>query len=323
MADILGIGCSHAPMILNPPEEWGRVRQSIYSRIPNYQPPPELLADRGEDNGLSADRRNQGRIVNAFRVLHDRLHAWAPDVVMVIGDDQAENFRKENLPIFALYTGTEVDAYPFHRPLARVNLWGGTAESKYTFHCPSSFAIPLRDHLILSGFDLSSATALKGWEWGLPHAHINPLLFLDPEGKLPLLPLFVNCYGEEAGPGYPPRPTARRCYDLGRAIRQFLDGRSERFAVVASSSWSHSQLTHRFQCSAFDIDFDRRNLERLRQGRGSELATLTPEEIYLSGDHEFLNWIIALGIIGDKPAEIVDVLDSQSQISFKVFAIWE
>jgi aromatic ring-opening dioxygenase catalytic subunit (LigB family) len=148
-------------------------------------------------------------------------------------------------------------------------------------------------------------------------------MFLDPDGKFPLLPLFVNCYGEEAGPGYPPRPTARRCYALGQAIRRFVDGRRERFAVVASSSWSHSFLTHRFQCSAFDTEFDRRNLKLLRQGRGSELGALTPEEIYLSGDHEFLNWIVALGIIGDRPAEIVDALDAQSQISFKVFALWE
>jgi hypothetical protein len=323
MAEILGIGCSHAPMILNPAEEWGRTRARIFARVPDYQPHPELVADLGDDNGLTADRRNQGRIVEAFRVLHDRLHAWAPDVVVVIGDDQAENFLSDNLPVFSLYTGAEVEGYPFHRALGHVNLWGGAPETKYAFHCPSAFAIAMRDHLILSGFDMASANALKGWKWGLPHAHINPLTFLDPEGKFPLLPLFVNCYGEEAGPGYPPRPTASRCYALGQAMRAFLDGRRERVAVVASSSWSHSFLTHRLRCSAFDVEFDRRNLERICQGRGSELATLTPEEIYLSGDHEFLNWIIALGVIGDKPAEIVDVLDAQSQISFKVFAIWE
>jgi hypothetical protein len=323
MADILGIGCSHAPMILNPPEEWGRMRERIFSRVPGYQPPPELIAELGDDHGLSADRRNQARIVEAFRVLHDRLHAWAPDVLMVIGDDQAENFQADNLPVFSLYTGSEVAGHPFHRPMAHVNLWNGAPETGFTFRCPDGFAIALRDHLILDGFDISSSTVLKGWRWGLPHAHVNPLMFLDPDGKFPLLPLFVNCYGEEAGPGYPPRPTARRCYALGQAIRRFVDGRRERFAVVASSSWSHSFLTHRFQCSAFDTEFDRRNLDLLRQGRGSELGALTPEEIYLSGDHEFLNWIVALGIIGDRPAEIVDALDAQSQISFKVFALWE
>ena len=323
MADILGIGCSHAPMILNPPEEWGQMRERIFSRVPGYQPPPELIAELGDDHGLSADRRNQARIVEAFRVLHDRLHAWAPDVLMVIGDDQAENFQADNLPVFSLYTGSEVAGHPFHRPMAHVNLWNGAPETEFTFRCPDGFAIALRDHLILDGFDISSSTVLKGWRWGLPHAHVNPLMFLDPDGKFPLLPLFVNCYGEEAGPGYPPRPTARRCYALGQAIRRFVDGRRERFAVVASSSWSHSFLTHRFQCSAFDTEFDRRNLDLLRQGRGSQLGALTPEEIYLSGDHEFLNWIVALGIIGDRPAEIVDALDGQSQISFKVFALWE
>lgn len=160
---------------------------------------------------------------------------------------------------------------------------------------------------------------------GCTHAPmiLNPMLFLDPEGKFPLLPVFVNCYGEEAGPGYPPRPTARRSYELGRAIRRFLDGRDERVAVVASSSWSHSFLTHRRRCSAFDADFDRRNLTLLREGHGSRPAALTPAELYLSGDHEFLNWIIALGVVGDRPAEIVEVLDAQSQISFKVFAVWE
>jgi catalytic LigB subunit of aromatic ring-opening dioxygenase len=323
MTEILGIGCSHAPMILNPPEEWGRMRERIFSRVPGYHPPAELVAELGEDQGLGEDRRNQARIVEAFRVLHDRLHAWAPDVLMVIGDDQAENFQADNLPVFSLYTGTEVAGHPFHRPMAHVNLWNGAPETEFTFRCPDGFAIALRDHLILHGFDISSSTALKGWRWGLPHAHVNPLMFLDPHGKFPLLPLFVNCYGEEAGPGYPPRPTARRCYALGQAIRRFVDRRQERFAVVASSSWSHSFLTHRLRCSAFDTEFDRRNLDLLRRGRGSQLAALTPEEIYLSGDHEFLNWIVALGIIGDRPAEIVDALDAQSQISFKVFALWE
>jgi hypothetical protein len=94
-------------------------------------------------------------------------------------------------------------------------------------------------------------------------------------------------------------------------------------AVVASSSWSHSFLAHKFQCCAIDLDTDRRYLELLRRGAGSQLETLTPEEIQASGDHELLNWIIALGIIGDTPAEIVDVRESHTQLAFRVAAIWE
>jgi len=82
-------------------------------------------------------------------------------------------------------------------------------------------------------------------------------------------------------------------------------------------------LTHRLQCSAFDPELDRRKLELLRQGRGSQGVELTPEEVFLSGDHECLNWVIALGISGDTTAEIVDALAAQSGITCTVFAIWE
>jgi hypothetical protein len=323
MAEILGLGCSHGPIILTPPEVWNKGRERIFARIPGYQPPPALVEELGQDNGLSQDIADQKRVMESFQVLHDRLHAWNPDVLLVIGDDQAENFREDNLPPFCLYTGATVEGYPFQRAAARVNLWGAPPETKYTFHCPQTFARDLRNTLIRDGFDLASSSALQGWEWGLAHAHINPLMFLDPEGKFPLLPLFVNCYGEEAGPHYPPRPTPKRCYALGQGIRRFLDTRPERVAVVASSSWSHSFLAHKFQCCAIDIDTDRRHLERLRCGEGSALAELTPEEIQASGDHELLNWIIALGIIGDRPAEIVDVRESHTQLAFRVAAIWE
>jgi Catalytic LigB subunit of aromatic ring-opening dioxygenase len=261
--------------------------------------------------------------VDAFAVLRERLHAWEPDVLLIIGDDQAENFRQDNLPPFCIYTGAEVDGYPFQRAAARDNLWGAAPETKYTFRCPQAFARDMRNALIRDGIDLASANALQGWEWGLPHAHINPLMFLDPEGRFPLLPFFVNCYGEEAGPAYPPRPTPRRCYEVGRAMRRFLDTRSERVAVVASSSWSHSFLAHKFQCCAIDLESDRRNLELVRCGKGSALAELTPEEIHESGDHELLNWIIALGILGDRPAEIIDVRESHTQLAFRVTALWD
>ena len=323
MAEIFGLGCSHGPIILTPPEVWAKTRERVYARIPNYEPPGQLLEELGQDNGLTQDRLDQQKVMESFKVMHDRLHDWNPDVLMIIGDDQAENFLQDNLPPFCLYTGDQVDGYPFQRQAARVNLWDAAPESKFSFQCPKPFAQDMRKSLIRDGFDLSSSSALTGWQWGLAHAIINPLVFLDPEGKFPLLPLFVNCYGEEAGPDYPPRPTPKRCYELGMGIRRFLDGRDERVAVVASSSWSHSFLAHKFQCRAIDLETDRRYLELVSSGQGSELAKLSPEEIQDSGDHEILNWIVALGILGDRPAEIVDVRESHTQLAYRVAAVWE
>jgi Glyoxalase/Bleomycin resistance protein/Dioxygenase superfamily len=177
MAEILGLGCSHGPIILTPPKVWARGRERVFARIPDYQPPVKLLEELGQDNGLSQDKHDQQRVVESFKVLHDRLHAWTPDVLMIIGDDQAENFLPDNLPPFCVYTGAEVEGYTFQRPAARVNLWGVPPETKYTFRCPQAFARDLRNALIRDGFDLASSSALTGWKWGLAHAHINPLVF--------------------------------------------------------------------------------------------------------------------------------------------------
>ena len=323
MAEILGIGCTHAPMILYPPEHWVNVRKRLSAGIPNYQPSPKLVEELGDDNGLAQDRYNHKRIGDAFQVLRDKLHSWKPDAVILIGDDQAENFKRDNLPTFCIYTGSEVQGQPFHAASDDNNVWKISPDARFSYRCPDNLARDMVAHVIRDGFDMSSSTELKGWEFGLPHAHINPLMYLDQDGELPILPLFVNCYGEEAGEGYPPRPTAKRCYELGQSIRRFLDTRTERVAVIASSSWSHFFLTAKFDRCEFDAEFDHHNLELLRRGEGSKLAELTPEEIQQSGDHEFLNWIITLGVVGDRPAQIVDALDGQSQISFKVFAIWD
>ncbi|MDA0263954.1 MAG: hypothetical protein O3A93_05970 [Chloroflexi bacterium] len=322
MAELLGLGCSHGPIILTPPETWHKSRERIFGRNPNFQAPPQLVAELADDNGLSQDRMDQRKVVEAFAALRDRLHAFKPDVLMVIGDDQAENFQQDNLPPFCLYTGSEVDGFPFRNSGGPGNNWEAPAETRFSFQCPQDFSRDMRNFLIRDGVDMASSSALKGWDWGLAHAIINPLVYLDPEGEFPLLPLFVNCYGEEAGPDYPPRPTARRCYQVGQSIRRFLDTRDERVAVVASSSWSHSFLAHRLGCSAIDLDTDRRYLEWVREGNGSRLASLTPEELQDSGDHEILNWIIALGILGDVPAEIIDVRESHTQLAYRVAALW-
>ena len=228
MGEILGLGCSHASMIWRPAEDWAGLRKNIYSRHGNSKALAAMAEELGDDDGLSHDKINARRIVDAFDVLRQRLHEWKPDVVLIVGDDQQENFKRENLPTFCLYTGSEVTGYPFHGSRSPAHIWNAPSDTEYTYRCPAGFSQDMLAYLIRDGFDLSSTTNLNGWEWGLPHAHINPLPFRDPEHYLTIVPLFVNCIGEEAGEGYPPRPTAKRCYELGQAIRRFLDARTER-----------------------------------------------------------------------------------------------
>ena len=256
MAEILGLGCSHGPIILTPPEVWSKGRERIFARVPNYEPPPQLLKELGDDNGLSQDRKDHEHVITSFGVLRDRLHAWNPDVLLIIGDDQAENFTEDNIAPFCLYTGAEVGGYPFQRPAARVNLWDAAPDTKFTFTCPTAFARDLRNALIRDGVDMASSKALTGWEWGLPHAHINPLVFLDPDGVFPLLPLFVNCYGEEAGPDYPPRPTPQ-VYFGGIQMRDAVPRRNLLFPSIPPQIPRGSVYQE-----AFTIDRSHRNPQR-------------------------------------------------------------
>lgn len=55
---LLGLGCSHGPIILTPPEVRHRGRERIVGRIPGYQPPPQLVEELADDNGLGQDRRD-------------------------------------------------------------------------------------------------------------------------------------------------------------------------------------------------------------------------------------------------------------------------
>ena len=75
MAEILGLGCSHGPIILTPPEVWSKGRERLFARVPNYEPPPQLLEELGDDNGLSQDRADHEHVVASFAVMRSEI-AW-------------------------------------------------------------------------------------------------------------------------------------------------------------------------------------------------------------------------------------------------------
>ena len=64
MAEIFGLGCSHGPIILTPPEVWSKGRERIYSRIPGYEAPAQLLEELGQDNGLAQDKLDHQKIID-------------------------------------------------------------------------------------------------------------------------------------------------------------------------------------------------------------------------------------------------------------------
>jgi len=232
---------------------------------------PQLLA-RPE----TEDRDLVLRVHAAFGRVRARLAALRLDAIAIVAGDHVEAFFLDRVPALAVYVGAEAAGafghyryrFPIHEPLARAVLEQG----------------------IERGFDL-----LYTQDRPLDYAFYVPLHFTMPEPAVPLLPLHVNVY-------LPPQPTPRRCHDWGVALGDILRARPERVALMASGGMSHYPGTDRY--GSPDLDYDRRLLDALREGRGRELAAATGEELDKAGNIELRTWLVVLGAVGAVPADV-------------------
>ena len=101
----------------------------------------------------------------------------------------------------------------------------------------------------------------------------------------PLVPVIINTL-------YPPnQPTARRCYELGRAVRAAIESfpGDERVAVVGSGGLSHFLI---------DEEIDQQFLRALREKDPQTICTL-PSTRLQSGTGEIRSWIAAAAAAQD------------------------
>jgi hypothetical protein len=346
MAEILGLGLSHYPGPLVPAELWpqmlktnvekGRVPPAVYADQSKW--PKPMLAEWGADEGISSARGHQARLLAGFRELRRRLDAFKPDIVLIWGDDQFENFRKDGVPAFCVYIFDEIVSMPLAS-----NARGPFRTERNSWGLPPKTPLPITGHregasqlaraLLADEFDIAYAFETRH-EHGFSHAFSNTVLFLvyDKRGfSYPVIPFHVNCYGSQMMTTAarqaiicPPSPTPKRCFDLGAAVARFFRTSPWRVALIGSSSWSHGSLTKKHQRLYPDAVADRQRLDELRSGSFGDWRRLDIAQIEDSGQHEFLNWICLAGAmveLGYK-AEIVDYVESYLFNSSKCFAVF-
>ncbi len=344
MAEILGLGLSHYPGPLVPAEYWPRMLESNVEkgRLPRElfedrsRWPAAMLAEFGADNGISAARAHQARLLAGYRELRQRLDRFNPDLVLIWGDDQYENFRKDGIPAFCVYIFDEITSQPFangSRGPFRTdrNSWDLPPDTDIVVRGHREAAERLVRHLLIEQFDPAYAFETRS-ERGLSHAFTNTVLFLDYDRtgfSYPVIPFHINCYGSQIMTTAarqkircPPSPTPRRCFDIGRAVARFFKASPWRVALIGSSSWSHASLTEKHQRLYADIEADRRRFEELKRGDYGAWARLDLEQIEQSGQNEFLNWICLAGAMAElnHGVEIIDYVESHVFNSSKCFA---
>ena len=286
----LGIGTSHSPMLSTPLEDWSvhARRDPTNPHVPDFE-------------GLRA--RNAGRMVaeleprvwaerhqatqTAIATLGDRIRQAAPDVLVVIGDDEREWFTVDHMPTLAVFWGETVETWPRQRDKlppalqAGYSGWFGDGTNE-TLPVAGDLALHTVKTLMGEGFDPMHLRVQPDGK-GLGHAWTFVHHRLLNDQPLPMVPVVLNTY-------YPPnQPTPRRCYDLGRALRRAIESwdSDARVAVVASGGLTHFVI---------EEDLDRALLEGLRTKNEAQLTSL-PLERLNSGSSEIRNWIAAAGAL--------------------------
>src|SRR4051812_35480726 len=119
---VLGIGSSHGPQLALPPEHWWRRREWdmkypelwYQGRVVSF----EQLVDERAEESLERELTPE-TFVNRFNscqaaitTLSETLERLAPDVAIIVGDDQRECFWEDNMPSIGVFWGDAVDTIP-------------------------------------------------------------------------------------------------------------------------------------------------------------------------------------------------------------------
>ena len=98
--------------------------------------PASMRAEWDADGGVAAAAHHRKLLVENLSRCREALDEFAPDVVVVWGDDQYENFREEVIPPFCVLAYGDVDVNPFELMTRRgsPNAWGLPDDTTITLH---------------------------------------------------------------------------------------------------------------------------------------------------------------------------------------------
>jgi hypothetical protein len=302
---VLGLGASHTPLLTLGAEQWIH-RAAVDHANPRlnlsdgrWVSYDELLAEvgpcRAEVVTPEVLAQKARRCDEALDRLADALQAAEPDVVVIVGDDQAELFTAANRPVVAIFHGAEVvmsgkfgdeESPDWVRRMGR----GYLMDERHRVPGSPAFADAVIEGLMRAEVDVTCCAAVdEQGEAGFGHAYGFIVKRLFKGRRIPIVPVLLNTY-------YPPNvPTAKRALAMGRALRQAIEEAPGdlRVAIVASGGLSHFVV---------DEQLDRGVLAAFREGEHDRLAAI-PREALHSGSSEILNWILAAGAMGDATLE--------------------
>ena len=354
MGEILGLGMSHFGGFMFSDED---MASRARARLKNGSLPESLndpskwpaamRTEWGSDGGARFAAQHRAEYFAALDRIRATLDAFAPDAVIVFGDDQYECFKEDLVPPYCVFLSEKFSIKPYLRARAiggeRSNIWNDPRDAVFTYRGAPAIAVTLLGGLMEEGFDPSYSYKPPHQDY-LGHAFANTLLYLDhlrTGFDIPLIPFAINAYGADliklrggldpetaAGdtgdqPPAPPAPSPARCFDMGRAVARVLAATKWRVALVATADLSHGFLTEKNHYFYPDTKADRARQAELRNGDYAAWRELSLETLRESGQHELVNWSPMVGAmheLGQRPS-YCKLIESELMVTNKCVAI--
>jgi 3-O-methylgallate 3,4-dioxygenase len=222
-----------------------------------------------------------------------KLEEVAPDVVVMLGDDQSETFSREAIPAIAIVWQDEV---PFKRRGSSQDQAMAWARELYgteqmTFPVDAGLGKRIIESVSSEDFDVMHVRRLAENQT-MSHAFGFVWRRLMPNRVIPTVPIHINTY-------FPPnQPTPARCLEFGRAVARAIESwdATARVAVFGSGGFSHF---------VDDEEIDHRAMKALKDKDEEAIAAL-PLERLQSGTSAIRNWIATAGAVEHQEMDVHD-----------------
>ena len=308
----LGLASTHNGfMITKEVPGWQRYNKALTRNNPQ---PKYAALETEEVIGSYIERVDHG-----FDVLRAEVAAYDPELLIIIGGDQAETFDRSNVPNLMMYLGEEMWGHSVAMGIEPSE----DTEVRLKVDVETSNRL-LRDLVTLEDFDIAfsaeqqplGSAGRRGT--GMSHAFARPAPFLMQHTNLPTVLIYENTYD-------PPSISATRCYELGQALARLLEHDPRRIAILGSGGLSHDPGGPR--SGWVDEPLDRWFLDQIAAGNGEATKNLYRFDSMTmrSGTGEIRAWITVAGALeaAGARAEVIDYIPSSTAVTGIGWAYWK
>lgn len=224
---------------------------------------------------------------DAFPPLRQWLAEQRPTTVVMAYNDHGLNFFLDKMPTFSVgaaarYTNADEG-------------WGIPSVKAFEGHEDLSWHVV--EQLVASDFDIVTCQEML-----VDHAFTLPMLLLWPDQLWPVkvVPVCINTV-------LFPLPSAKRCWNLGQALGQALQGYGdddERILIVGTGGLSHQLEGER--AGHINKAFDTQFMDSLTRDPAWATNFSINELVKQTGTQgiELINWLVARGAMGGAAREV-------------------